>query len=161
MEERDLSFIDTAPVRIEASRTVAAPRQSVWDVLCDHRGWPSWFGPALASCEPTSEPDHGVGSTRSVKLRGGATVEERFIAWDEPELWSFTGTSMKPALFRELVERVILAPIGEERTRITYTMALTPGPALWPVVPLLKLGVSRSLGQALEALGRTAAALPA
>ena len=160
MQERDLSFIDSAPVRIEAAVTVMATRAKLWSVLADHRGWPKWFGPSLVTCEPTSTDEHGVGSTRRVTLRGGATVDERFIAWDEPELWSFTGTGMKPALFRELVERVVLAPIGDDRTRITYTMALTPAPALRPFVPLLRAGVGRSLRQALEELGRTAANLP-
>ncbi|MGB3055606.1 MAG: SRPBCC family protein [Acidimicrobiales bacterium] len=160
MQERDLSFVDSAPVRIEAAVTVIATRAQVWAVLADHRGWPNWFGPSLTSCEPTSETEQGVGSTRRVTLRGGTTVDERFIAWDEPEVWSFTGTAMKPALFRELVERVVLAPIGDDRTRVTYTMALTPAPALRPFVPLLKAGVSRSLRGALEELGRTAASQP-
>jgi len=55
---------------------------------------------------------------------------------------------------------VVLAPIGDDRTRVTYTMALTPAPALRPFVPLLKAGVSRSLRGALEELGRTAASQP-
>ena len=140
---------------------MAATREQVWQVLVDHRGWPSWFGPSLVSCEPTSTPEHGVGSTRTVRLRGGASVDERFIAWDEPELWAFTGTSMKPAGFRELVERVVLAPIGHDRTRITYTMALTPSPAIRPLAPLLRIGVGKSLQKAVEALGRKATELPA
>lgn len=38
MNERDLSFADTAPIRIEAATTVAATREQVWQVLVDHRG---------------------------------------------------------------------------------------------------------------------------
>ena len=68
---------------------------------------------------------------------------------------------MKPAGFRELVERVVLAPIGHDRTRITYTMALTPSPALRPLAPLLRIGVGKSLQKAVEALGRKATELPA
>ncbi len=161
MIQRDLSFIETAPVRIEVGSTVQATPAQVWQVLADHRGWTRWFGPSLASCEPTSEPPEGVGSTRTVTLRGGARVDERFIVWDEPELWAFTGTAMKPGAFRELVERVTLAPIGDDRTRVTYTMALTPAGWLRPMVPLLRAGVSRSLRDALEALGREAAGVQA
>lgn len=157
MIERDLTFIESAPVRIEAAVTVAATRDQVWTVLADNRGWTRWFGPSLESCEPTSEVEHGVGSTRRVKLKGGVTVDERFIVWDEPELWAFTGAAMKPGAFRELVERVTLAPIGDDRTRITYTMALTPAGWLRPLTPLLRAAVSKSLHQALESLGREAA----
>jgi uncharacterized protein YndB with AHSA1/START domain len=154
MLQRDLSFVESAPVRIEASRVIDAPRHAVWDVLCDHRSWPEWFGPSLVRCEPTSAEESGVGSTRKVVLRGGVEVHERFIAWDEPELWSFTGASMKPGAFTSLVERVVLAPLGEEHCRVTYTMALSPAWWLKPLVPVLKAGVRRSLSDALANLGR-------
>ncbi len=152
MLERDLGFVETAPVRIEASEVIDAPRQAVWDVVADHRGWTSWFGPSLVRCEPTSEAESGVGSTRVVALRGGAEVHERFIAWDEPELWAFTGYAMKPAAFEELVERIQIAPLGDHHCRITYTMALKPARWLKPAVPLLRRGVGKSLQGALRSL---------
>ena len=64
-------------VRIQATEVIAAPRQAVWDLVADHRGWTSWFGPSLLRCEPTSEAETGVGSTRVVALRGGAEVHAR------------------------------------------------------------------------------------
>lgn len=158
MDERELAFIESAPVRIEATAVIDAPREAVWPVLADHRGWTSWFGPSLVRCEPTSATETGVGSARVVGLRGGAEVHERFIAWDEPELWAFTGTAMKPAAFTSLVERIVLDPLGAEHCRVTYTMALTPQPWLRPVVPLLRGGVRRSLEGALAGLSRTVAA---
>lgn len=154
MREQDLSFIDVAPARAEATTAVDATRDEVWKVIADHRGWVEWFGPSLVGCEPTSEATSGVGSTRVVRLRGGARVHERFIAWDEPDLWAFTATSMKPAMFTDLVERIRLDPIGPDRTRITYTMAFAPTRALRPARPLLQRGISRSLQGALDSLAR-------
>lgn len=153
--ERDIGFVESAPVRIEATAVVRAPRQAVWDVLVDHRHWPEWFGSSLRRCEPTSSDEAGVGSTRTVVLRGGAEIHEQFIVWDEPELWAFTAVAMSPAAFTSLVERVVLAPLGDHHTRATYTMALTPTWWMRPVVPLLRLGVRRSLTGALAGLGRT------
>lgn len=157
MRERDLSFLDTAPIRIDASAVIDAPRQAVWDVVVDHRGWPSWFGPSLLRCEPTSTPEEGVGSTRVVGLRGGAEVHERFIAWDEPELWAFTATAMKPAAFTSLVECIRIDPLGPDHCRVGYTMALHPSGWMRPMAPLLRIGVRRTLQGALAGLaGRVA-----
>lgn len=154
MLQRDLSFVESAPVKIEATAVVRAPRQAVWDVLIDHRSWPRWFGGSLVRCEPTSVEESGVGSSRMVVLKGGVEVQERFIAWDEPGLWSFTGTAMKPGAFTSLVERVVLAPLGDDHTRVTYTMALAPAWWLRPMVPLLRAGVKKSLTDALAGLDR-------
>ena len=151
MNERDLSFADTAPIRIEAATTVAATREQVWQVLVDHRGWPSWFGPSLVSCEPTSTPEHGVGSTRTVRLRGGASVDERFIAWDEPELWAFTGLT-GPPVWKALVERATLVPV-DGGTQVTYRMAIEPARGCGWLVNLMGGGVRKAVGQALENLG--------
>jgi uncharacterized protein YndB with AHSA1/START domain len=158
MIDQDLTFVEPAPVRIETSAVVRAPRQAVWDVLVDHRAWTEWFGPSLSRCEPTSATEIGVGSTRMVALKGGVEVHERFIAWDEPELWAFTGTGMKPAAFEALVERVRIDPLGDHHCRVTYTMALTPARWLRPMVPLLRAGVRKSLNDALAGLARVAEA---
>ncbi len=106
--------------------------------------------------------EEGVGSTRTVGLRGGATVAERFIAWDEPRLWAFTATEIRPRLFTALVERVVLECLGDGRTEIAYTMAFDPHPAVRPLASLLRRGLSRSLARALRGLAnRASEAVPA
>lgn len=156
LTEQDLSYVDRSPARAEATVDVDAPPAAVWAVLVDHRQWPDWFGPALVSCEPTSVEEEGVGATRVVRLRGGAAIAERFIAWDEDELWAFTGTAAKPKMFAALVEQAHLEPLPGDRTRITYTMAFEPNGLLRLGGPLLSRGISRSLKSALKNLARRA-----
>lgn len=158
LAEQDLSFVDRAPARAEATVDIDAPPAAVWAVLVDHRRWPEWFGPALVSCEPTSNVEEGVGATRMVRLRGGAAITERFIAWDEGALWAFTGTAAKPKVFAKLVERARLEPLPGDRTRITYTMAFEPNGLLRFGGPLLSRGISLSLKSALKNLARRAEA---
>lgn len=157
VDEQDLTFVDRAPMRASATTVIDQPPERVWAVLVDHRRWPEWFGSSLVSCRPTSEAEAGMGSTRTVALRGGATVAERFIAWDEPSRWAFTATEIRPRMFTALVERADLVPLPGGRTRITYTMAFTPARALRPVAGLLRLGIDRSLADALQGLGARAA----
>ena len=151
-----IDFADTAPVIAERSGTIAASREQVWSAICDHEHWPEWMV-ALKSCRPTSTPPSGVGSTRVVTLAGGVSFHEEFIAWDEPEVWAFTGTS-GPGIFQSLVERVTLTEVDPGRTQITYRMAIAPRRGLGPLVKLARGGIEKNLGKALEELDRWVAA---
>ncbi len=151
---QDLAFADTAPVQMEGTAVVDGTPDEVWAVLVDHRSWPRWFGNGVTGCEPTSQPESGVGSTRSVALGRSARFDERFIAWDEPRLWAFTGTTMTPAAFTSLVERCTIEPLADGQTRVTYRMAIAPKGWLKPVVPLLRRKVTGALAGGMAALGR-------
>lgn len=158
LAEHDLSYVGRSPGHAEATVDVDAPPAAVWAVLIDHRRWPEWFGPALVACEPTSADEVGVGVTRVARLRGGAAIAERFVAWDEHELWGFTGTAAKPKVFSALVEQARLEALPGGRTRLTYTMAFAPSGLLRAATPLLSRGISRSLRGAMQNLARRAEA---
>lgn len=79
-------------------------------------------------------------------------ITERFIAWDEPSVWAFTGTAGRPRVFEALVERVTLERLGTGGTRVTYTMAFRPSRALQPLASVLARGVSRTLRGSLLGL---------
>lgn len=146
----DLDFAERASVVIERSRVVDGTVDEVWAVLVDHERWPRWF-PALKSCTATSDPPSGVGSTRTVALAGGLSVDERFIAWDEPSVWAFTGVA-GPPIWERLVERVTLEPVGEAQARIVYRMAIGPKRGLGLLTKAMGAGTRKALGQALENL---------
>jgi len=150
---QEIEFADTAPVTAEGAAVVTGTPEEVWAVLADHQGWPSWFA-GVKSCEATSEPATGVGSTRRVVLAGGSRFEERFVAWDPAKRWAFTVTDMRPAAVRSLVERITIAELAPGRTRVTYRMAFDPKPWLKPVAPLLARAMSANLTRAMTSLGR-------
>lgn len=155
--KQTIDFADSAPRYGEGSAVVEATPEQVWAVLIDHANWPSWFGKALKSATPTSDPASGVGSTRTVRLQGGSVVEEEFIVWDEPRVWAFTGTAISPPAFKKLVERCTIEPVDETHTRITYRMAFEPATLLKPIAPLLVKGVNKALADAMVNLGAEAA----
>ncbi|MGQ0842572.1 MAG: SRPBCC family protein [Sporichthyaceae bacterium] len=155
MSPQDLSFVETSPLRAEASFDSPASPEAVFAVLADHRNWPKWFGAVLTKVQPTSVPESGVGSTRTVWLLGLITVEERFLAWEEPHLFAFTGVGGRPPGFTKLVERVTIEPVGTG-SRIVYRMAADLPAPLRPVGRLLMPGVSRSLRSGLKGLSREA-----
>ncbi|QXC59589.1 SRPBCC family protein [Aquihabitans sp. G128] len=151
MTPQEIGFADTAPVRAEGSAMIAASPAEIWAVLLDYEAWPTWFL-GVKSCRATSDPATGVGSTRQVVLHGGSTFQERFIAWEEERLWSFTATEMKPPGFRALVERVTIEDLGPRRTKVTYRMAFDPTLPLKPLGPVLQRVLSRTLTKAMKSL---------
>lgn len=145
---QDLAWADRAPLVVESTGTVAGTPEEVWAAILDYPRWAAWF-PQIAECHATSDPPTGVGSTRDVTLKGGGgTVAERFIAWDEPSVWAFTATS-GPPVFTSIVERVTIEPLDDDRSTVTYRMALAPRALL---LPLLKLGRGRMAGILATAL---------
>jgi uncharacterized protein YndB with AHSA1/START domain len=151
LEPQELGYVDEAPVKPEATVVVGGSPAEVWTVLADNESWPEWFGSGMRKVTPTSAGDFGVGSTRQVDL-GLMKVDERFIAWDVGRQWAFTGIEMRPKIFTKLVERVLLEPLDNGRTRVTYRMSFELVPPMRPLAPALRSGMSRALSKALANL---------
>lgn len=151
-----VAWIDTAPVRIRATRELAASPAEVFTALCDHERWPEWFD-ALSKVERFGEPSEGVGSKRRVFIGSLVQADEEFNAWEPNEAWGFTITKAPPGL-RSMNERVTIEPVGDDRCRVTYTMGIDPSPVLAPVLRLSEGLIRKKLGAALEKLGHHIAA---
>lgn len=149
---QDLGFAETAPVRVDGTAVLDVTPAEVWAVIVDYRRWPQWF-PNVKTCVATSDPPTGVGSTRRVTLPGGASIDERFIAWEPEELWAFTAETARPPVFRSLVERITITEIEPGRTSVAYRMAFDPHPVLKPAGPLLRVAIGKNLTRAMHALG--------
>ena len=155
MEPQSVGFADSAPVSTSVSLRVPASADAVFAVLADHRGWPDWVRSGVTAVEPTSVPETGVGATRTVTFRVGATIEERFVAWDEPTAWAFTGTAASPGVFTKLVERFELRPDGDH-CEVTYTFGAELAAPLRPFARPFAAGVRWGARGILRRLGRAA-----
>jgi hypothetical protein len=157
LEPQDMSYFDAAPVRSTASIECPAPVSAVFSVLADHRRWPGWIGMGVSAIEPTSEPESGVGSTRTLIIgRAALRVQERFIAWEEPTVWAFTGTECQPKVFQRLVEGFWLKPTGHDHSRITYRMGCELPTLLRPMAGLVGPMWTRAIKGALPRLSAEA-----
>jgi hypothetical protein len=156
LQPQELSFADTAPFRADASTLCPAPASAAFGVLKDHRRWPEWIGAGVTSVEPTSDPDYGVGSTRTVTFFHFAEVEERFVGWDEPTLFAFTGTSFRPKIFAKLVERFQIEPVDDLHCRITYRMGADFPPLLRPFAGIVIRFFARAAQPTLERVSQEA-----
>ena len=150
---RTIDFADDAPHQAEGSAVVVGTPEEVWHVLADNERWPEWFGGGVTVCRSTSDPAEGVGATREVVLGKGKGLRfhERFIAWDEGRLWSFTGIEA-PSVLTGLVERCTIESISPTRTRVTYRMAFATKGWAKPFVPLVRPAVARAITKGMEGL---------
>lgn len=94
----------------------------------------------------TSPRPHGVGATRTVRLRTGARVAERYFRWDEAPDECTNGFSVESAsvpLFRRFGERYRVGSSGAW-TRFTWEFVIEPRvPA--PLQGLARRAVLRDL----------------
>ena len=100
VEQKDLDWIERAPVSFSGSVTTTASPQAVFAILADHERWPDWF-PLLKKEEVLGPRREGVG-IRRVATFPGATIEELFIAWDPGQRLAFTATAVSPGIVRAL-----------------------------------------------------------
>ena len=140
-----LSFADSAPWTFDMVGTIDAPVDRVWATFTDNASWANWFD-GCTSCESTSSPADGIGSTRTIRV-SGLKVDERFIAWEPQRLWAFTVINLRPVgLAISMVERATFSELGGTHTRIDYRVAIAP--RLW-ARPLRKI-IANRLSAAFE-----------
>jgi len=79
-----------APVYAEASVQIAAPRETVWSLLSDVGGWPSW-NPGIASASIDGELTRGA---RVVWKSGPGTIKSTIADVEPGGRLSWTGSLM-------------------------------------------------------------------
>ena len=118
----DLSFLETAPSRFTNTVSIALSPEELFGVLARADPWPRW-AKVITDVEWTTPPPRGVGTTRTVTMRGGLVGEEEFLAWEEHTLLAFRFNRASEKRIRAFAERydVVATPTG---CTLTWTLAL-------------------------------------
>lgn len=141
-ERVGLDFIDTAPNRFANSVDLAITPQQLFEVLADADSWPHW-AKVITQVDWTTPTPRGVGTLRTVTMRGGLIGAEEFLAWEEHTMLAFRFNEASEKRIRAFAERydVVATPGG---CRLTWTLALEVAGAarftLAPSRPVLNLG---------------------
>ena len=124
-ERVDLSFIADAPFRFVSTVDLNITPEQLFEVLGDAESWPHW-ATVITKVTWTSPEPRGVGTTRTVHMRGGITGDEEFLAWEPHSHMAFRfneSTSNTIAAFAEDYRVVETA----EGCHLTWVMAMKPG----------------------------------
>ncbi|CAN3128725.1 putative protein Rv2574 [Mycobacterium sp. smrl_JER01] len=123
-----LDFLDTAPYRFVSTVDLAITAQQLFDVLADETSWPRWASVITRVTWTTPEP-RGVGTTRTVDMRGGITGAEEFLAWEPFTRMAFRFNEVNTSSISAFAEDYRIVPTADG-CHLTWIMALQPhGPA--------------------------------
>ncbi len=138
-------------------RQVAAPPETVLDVLTDHRRYTEITPLRRAELEREGEPaPNGLGAIRVLSAVPGPPMREEVIAYERPFRFAYKILSGLPV--RDHVGTVELQPAGDG-TEVTYAVKTTPTPSLvGPVfMPILKKAIRDLIGGVAKESERRAA----
>jgi carbon monoxide dehydrogenase subunit G len=123
-ERVDLSFVATARYRFVNTVDLAITPEQLFEVFSEADSWSRW-ATAIADVTWTSPEPYGVGTTRTVTMRGGIVSDAEFLAWERYSHMAFRlnqSTSKGLAAFVEDYQ-VQETPRG---CHVTWTVAITP-----------------------------------
>lgn len=137
-------------------RQVAAPPETVFEVLTDHRGYAKITPLRKAELERQGEPaPNGVGAIRKLSA-AGPPLREEVLAYEPATRFSYTLLSGLPV--RDHVGTVELTPEAGG-TKVVYAVRTTPTVPVvgGAVVAVVKIGVKQLLGGVVKESERRAA----
>lgn len=80
-------------LRLTTTACIDAPVERVWEALARLEDIALWSEPVLAArCAPGRA--RGVGAERVCDLRGGLTIVETWLAWDEGRSFAYEGSGI-------------------------------------------------------------------
>jgi uncharacterized protein YndB with AHSA1/START domain len=139
-------------------REIAAPPETVFELLVDHRGYSALTPVRKSVLEREGDPaPNGVGAIRKLSAIG-PPLREEVLTYEPPSRFSYTLLSGLPV--RDHVGTVELTPAGEG-TKMTYAVRTMPTvPVVGAVVVgAVKIGVGQLVdGISAEAERRSGAA---
>ncbi|KUH66776.1 polyketide cyclase [Mycolicibacterium novocastrense] len=126
-ERVDLGFIESAPFRFVSTVDLAITPEQLFEVLADAESWPRW-ATVITEVTWTSPEPRGVGTTRTVKMRGGIVGDEEFVAWEPYSHMAFRFNEASTGSIAAFAEdyRVVPTPQG---CHLTWVMAMKPNGA--------------------------------
>ncbi|MCV7368755.1 MxaD family protein [Mycolicibacterium duvalii] len=123
-ERVDLSFVETAPFRFVSTVELPITPEQLFEVLADAQSWPQW-ATVITDVTWTSPEPRGVGTTRTVTMRGGIVGDEEFLAWEPFRHMAFRFNEASRGGIAAFAEdyRVVRTPGG---CHLTWVMAMKP-----------------------------------
>lgn len=121
----DLSYFEGKSFCYQAVVEVDATPEQVFASFEDASAWPAWAMP-ITNVEWTSAKPYGLGTTRRVSMMGNLVGDEVFIGWDYPKRMAFCFTHCSQTLIDSFGEDYQVSVLPNGKTRVQWTMRLTP-----------------------------------
>jgi len=141
------SFYETAAFRVVHTISIDATAEKVFETLEDPDAWPKWI-PMVKRVEWTSPKPFEVGTTRTVIMKNGYRIDERFILWEQNRRMSFTVLGASVPGLTSFGEDYLLTPTATG-CELQWTFALQPrgflAQGLYLAYPAFRLALKKTL----------------
>jgi carbon monoxide dehydrogenase subunit G len=117
-------FIAHAPFRFVSTVDLTITPEQVFEVLDDAESWPQW-ATVITKVTWTSPQPHGVGTTRTVDMRGGIVGDEEFLAWEPHSHMAFRFNQASTGSIAAFAEDYRVVPTATG-CNLTWVMAMKP-----------------------------------
>lgn len=124
MKKLTVSEFTKAPQQIKKTHFIAAPIESVWQIVADHQGMTQWV-PMIKQVDLVKEDRDGhwgEGSERHCQF-GPDLLQEKIVHWDPPYGYAYMIGDMH--LVKDHLGHLQLSPTPEGTT-ITWTQYFQP-----------------------------------
>ena len=121
-ERVDLDFIAHAPFRYVSTVDLAITPEQLFEVLADAESWPQW-ATVITKVTWTSPEPRGVGTTRTVNMRGGIVGDEEFLAWEPFTHMAFRFNEASTGSIGAFAEDYRVVPTADG-CNLTWVMAM-------------------------------------
>lgn len=136
LRDVDLSFLEHPPEAMQFGDTIDASADEVFDIVADSAQLAAWLQD-FVSVETFTEPPHGVGMKRRVKLKT-LSVDERFVVWERGKRLSFVMEAISLPIVRAMGEDLRFEALSEKQCRVRWRVGYEPSNLMVPVHPLAK-----------------------
>jgi carbon monoxide dehydrogenase subunit G len=123
-ERVGLGFIDSAPFRFVSTVDLNITPERLFEVLDDAESWPQW-ATAITKVTWTSPQPHGIGTTRTVHMRGGIVGDEEVLAWEPYSHMAFRFNEASTGSIGAFAEDYRIVPTATG-CNLTWVMAMKP-----------------------------------
>lgn len=115
------SLVAAAPVlKVSKSAMIDAPAAKVWDQSKDFGGLNTWH-PAVATDQIVEGSDNTVGAVRLLTLKGGGTIKEKLLGYDESK-HTFKYAILEGVLpVSHYTSTFTVTPVGKSKSRVVWS----------------------------------------
>lgn len=147
-----LTFVERAPFRFVNEGVMPVSADRLFAALADTPSWPRWFVDMLEA-HWTSNSPHGVGSTRTVRLKP-MSVDETILVYEPGKRFSFRIDRMGLPLVRAMVEDYVIEPLGPSSSHLHVVAAYEPALLAKALHPIIRAVLGSQFRRSVERLAK-------
>lgn len=149
--EVGMDYFDTAPIRTVSEIVINVSPEQLFEVFEDADSWPIWVD-SITDVEWTSPKPFGIGTTRTVGLKGNMVGDEVFIAWERGSKMAFCFTECTAGVMSAFAENYEVKDLGNNQCQLRWTVGQTPAGIGRLLLPISKPFLGRMFQKILVSL---------